>query len=957
MTSHLEAQQSNGNGIVNNGFNQSQFNQIQEQKEKDEKIAAAKLKLKRFKKETRTSQSSYNSGTQENVAVDSIYNRETGPLNVDTLITHESAYTSGRSTPASNFSSKQHGTGSQKSPFPYNSLTETSSFNNQSDYVKDQLQLHVQTIGILVAEKTELHSKLQQTIKKCDKTQDDNDELLGRLKASRHKITELEQLVQSQHEQIQNQQVSNSFSNSPTFENSSSDADKLTERMRSELNSMYSVNEELRMRLNEATENAAVKAQEAQFLQKSSAELKSQLELMNIKLTQFSMNDSADKKVENYLSEVDDRVLNDLKERNSYLEAKLAENEQTLTRQRDEIKTEYQNFVDQLQNQIESLVDQINRMTDERETAFAKLDSLETMLNKSNNQNDTLITDFNELKQKYDEAIRPGPSASSGSSNNNKEIDNGNESPSKEQLLENEIKYFKQQIEILVQDHNGLIQLVDEKEQAVNNLNKLVENYDKERGQHGALLDQAHNDKQALSRAVQQNKDLKKQLEELQDAFVNVTQQNLDLTTKLQAEEFKVKQTIIESSVVDEKSTDEVSMVQTKDNLGEVVADGAEESSVQENENKESDEWGEDEVEKTEMVNDLSSEPSLMDGIKKRIHDLEKENKDLNDYIVLVNKNLQKQSEAAAKKSDDDSTNNKDSQHSREQEEIIDRQLKKIEDLNNVIQGLETDLKTIEISKTEAVVEENIVVKSGNEIVPEANNNPIISDTHTANFKLLEDKFTKVMKDNADLKDKNQELEHMIMQLQCETDTIVDYITMYQMERKKLNQKYKEKDETIRSLSTQLQLNKLALQEINNYLSTYMKYSDTSSQKKAEEPLEEDATEATKDLIDAELEEIEVVQDDQLQKKQHLLAQMEKLLATVTQNSSSTLNTVNAAIIAQKTNSTVDHGHSHGHGHSHDHSHNNEVKNNNKHIDGSSVKKFRSEIILCSSCDGELFIV
>lgn len=28
------------------------------------------------------------------------------------------------------------------------------------------------------------------------------------------------------------------------------------------------------------------------------------------------------------------------------------------------------------------------------------------------------------------------------------------------------------------------------------------------------------------------------------------------------------------------------------------------------------------------------------------------------------------------------------------------------------------------------------------------------------------------MQENADLKDKNQELEHTIMQLQCETDTI-----------------------------------------------------------------------------------------------------------------------------------------------------------------------------------------
>lgn len=39
--------------------------------------------------------------------------------------------------------------------------------------------------------------------------------------------------------------------------------------------------------------------------------------------------------------------------------------------------------------------------------------------------------------------------------------------------------------------------------------------------------------------------------------------------------------------------------------------------------------------------------------------------------------------------------------------------------------------------------------------------------------------------------------------------SIVDYISMYQMERLKLNEKYKVKDEAIRSLSTQLQVNKV----------------------------------------------------------------------------------------------------------------------------------------------------
>lgn len=65
-------------------------------------------------------------------------------------------------------------------------------YKNDVKMYEEQLSLHLQTIGILVAEKTELQSTLQQTLKKIDKKQEEIDELSGRLKASRQKIIDLE---------------------------------------------------------------------------------------------------------------------------------------------------------------------------------------------------------------------------------------------------------------------------------------------------------------------------------------------------------------------------------------------------------------------------------------------------------------------------------------------------------------------------------------------------------------------------------------------------------------------------------------------------------------------------------------------------------------------------------------------------------------------------------------------
>ena len=72
------------------------------------------------------------------------------------------------------------------------------------------------------------------------------------------------------------------------------------------------------------------------------------------------------------------------------------------------------------------------------------------------------------------------------------------------------------------------------------------------------------------------------------------------------------------------------------------------------------------------------------------------------------------------------------------------------------------------------------------------------------------------MRENADLQDRTQQLEHLILQLQSETDTIGkiksssidrsliclgDYISLYQQQRHHLHRRYQEKDDYIKQLT------------------------------------------------------------------------------------------------------------------------------------------------------------
>jgi chromosome segregation ATPase len=72
-------------------------------------------------------------------------------------------------------------------------------FQKDIDMYKDQLAVHLQTIGILVAEKTEIQSTLQQYHKKIEKQQEEIDELNGRLKQAKQRLQEVENQLSNNH--------------------------------------------------------------------------------------------------------------------------------------------------------------------------------------------------------------------------------------------------------------------------------------------------------------------------------------------------------------------------------------------------------------------------------------------------------------------------------------------------------------------------------------------------------------------------------------------------------------------------------------------------------------------------------------------------------------------------------------------------------------------------------------
>lgn len=79
----------------------------------------------------------------------------------------------------------------------------------------------------------------------------------------------------------------------------------------------------------------------------------------------------------------------------------------------------------------------------------------------------------------------------------------------------------------------------------------------------------------------------------------------------------------------------------------------------------------------------------------------------------------------------------------------------------------------------------------------------------------LQERFTRTMTEVANLTEEKQRLEHLVMQLQGETETIGEYITLYQQQRRLLKQREVEKDIQVEQIICDKEMMKNKLSQLN----------------------------------------------------------------------------------------------------------------------------------------------
>lgn len=79
----------------------------------------------------------------------------------------------------------------------------------------------------------------------------------------------------------------------------------------------------------------------------------------------------------------------------------------------------------------------------------------------------------------------------------------------------------------------------------------------------------------------------------------------------------------------------------------------------------------------------------------------------------------------------------------------------------------------------------------------------------------LQERFTRTMTEVANLTEEKHRLEHLVMQLQGETETIGEYITLYQQQRRLLKQREVEKDVQVQQIICDKEIMKDKLSQLN----------------------------------------------------------------------------------------------------------------------------------------------
>uniref|UniRef100_A0A673X064 Golgin A2 n=1 Tax=Salmo trutta TaxID=8032 RepID=A0A673X064_SALTR len=704
--------------------------------------------------------------------------------------------------------------------------------------MREQLQVHIQTIGILVSEKSELQTALSYTQQAARQKTGEAEELSNRLQATKQRVSELERTLSS----VSTQQKQ--------FDKHNKELERERDNLRLEVYRLNSVSEERRQQSSELSEQLKLRVSENSAMRLDLDELRKRLEMADVMLQQFSSQSgppSANQQMQLLLEE------------KLQIEAHTAQLMESVA----QLQTERDRYAEQIQEEgrvwkdkTEQLLSQVTLVAEERDRSISQIQELEAH-----------ITDLKHaaalLSHEREAQVDPQPSGPSESELTLQEALSS---------LQQERDSLNTQFQSQLRDNEQLSRMCSEQESRLSELERHAERGAEDAEDRRRMLEDVQSDKATISRALAQNRTLKDQLAELQNGFVKLTNENMELTTALQSEHHVKKELGRRMGQLQEdlhnfkeqlelKSLEYQALLEQRD---QIVAHLQQYSAGYTALASEREQLHRQYLQQSQLMDQLQHDEThgrvqlemshkQLEQYQERLERLSRDNEQLKAEVTeLLNSSAlatppRDQGDGVESQSLPESPQKssiaipEDFESREEMEEFVRDAVARVEaERDEVRSKLEEERRLHLAARRQAAAPsmeyqhhshdhehdhghshdhthshddhshcEHTV--SGSEGVPVE-----VHEALCVAMEKLQHRFTSLMQEKADLKERVEELEHRCIQLSGETDTIGEYIALYQNQRAVMKQKHMEKEQYISMLAQDKEEMKAKLAELQD---------------------------------------------------------------------------------------------------------------------------------------------
>ena len=677
---------------------------------------------------------------------------------------------------------------------------------------------HVDVVKVLVSEKSSLIDSLHKAELFAKTKHDETEELQNRLNASRHRVKQLETEVQ--------REPSKPFSNQEA--SSAKIEEVLTQRVKEfqDANVRIEVErDEMKMLLNQ-------KRIELENLQKNFDHLNTELHLANVKIAQLCDGTPA--------PEVSNQS------QTSALSQELAIKQQQITelysvidqvnRDKEASDNQYQNYVSHLTREMEALKESSVELSGENDLLVKR--------------EQELLKHVGDLERQIQQQIQKQKTYAE----DQKEQTDVTSPSEVVQKLSSQVAALTESNETMKSllakheaERNALVHNFLLKEEEMREMELRVERLKTETPNLSQLMTDFEDKSVAASRALTQNQGLKEQLDEMQRAFITMTNDKMELTDKLQSEMHLCKEMKIRYDAMEVELQEMKDKWQYKED--EMIRLSHENTELEKKifqQNIEIDRlrhYESKEYHGTEGIleKELENNKRRIETLTNKINILESSGDHQHDHDHSAHSHDHSghshggQSHDHTGHSHDHNHQHESNDHKCQDDGSKKHLLDEIEMLKMEKTELIKAMNDFRMSKPSETVDglnnEVELLTNGNLLeTPEMNdeNLKLISKSVTPSMateealEKLQSRFRRTMLEVAELTEEKQRLEHVVTQLQFETETIGEYITLYQYQRRLLKQKEHERDVQLKSLAADRERMNEKLIQLNGLIEKFV---------------------------------------------------------------------------------------------------------------------------------------